>query len=159
VTIHSLDGTSIETFATSLFRQWGIGPRAGNRGMLILLAVEDRRYRIGVGTGLEAIVTDRKAADFGRDAVPYLKKSQYGQALYIMTRRVADALAADANVTVSDAPLTLESTTPVQTQPSTSSRGDTVPHVLIVIVAGVFVAIIAWVVIKVVRKPGNSGVS
>ena len=66
VTIHSLEGSTIESYATRLFRQWGIGPRTNNRGILVLLAVNDHKYRIEVGTGLESIVTDRKAAGFGR---------------------------------------------------------------------------------------------
>jgi len=49
VTIHSLDGADIESYAVDLYKAWGIGPKSDNRGVLILLAVNDRRYRIEVG--------------------------------------------------------------------------------------------------------------
>jgi len=45
VTIRSLDGADIESYASDLYKQWGIGPRSSNRGVLILLAVNDHRYR------------------------------------------------------------------------------------------------------------------
>ncbi|HEY2170209.1 MAG TPA: TPM domain-containing protein [Candidatus Angelobacter sp.] len=104
VTVQSLDGSPIETFARRLFHQWGIGPKSNNRGVLILLAIRDHKYRIEVGTGLEPVVTDRKAAGFGREAVPYLKEFKYGRALQVITRRVTDAIAADAHISIGDAP-------------------------------------------------------
>src|ERR1051325_10190555 len=56
VTIRSLDGADIESYASDLYKQWGIGPKSSNRGVLILLAVNDRRYRTEVGYGLEPIL-------------------------------------------------------------------------------------------------------
>src|SRR5260370_32105511 len=46
VTIHSLDGSDIESYANNLYKQWGIGSKATNRGGLVLLAVEDHKYGI-----------------------------------------------------------------------------------------------------------------
>src|ERR1700704_5984179 len=55
VTVHSLDGSDIETYASDLYKAWGIGPKSSNRGILILLAVDDHKRRIEVGYGLEPI--------------------------------------------------------------------------------------------------------
>src|ERR1700724_543578 len=52
VTIHSLDGSDIESYAVDLFKKWGIGDGASNRGVLILYAIDDRKARIEVGYGL-----------------------------------------------------------------------------------------------------------
>ena len=41
VTIRSLDGRDIESYAVDLFKQWGIGSKATNRGVLILVAIQD----------------------------------------------------------------------------------------------------------------------
>ena len=38
VTVHSLDGSDIESYASDLYKAWGIGPKSSNRGVLILLA-------------------------------------------------------------------------------------------------------------------------
>jgi uncharacterized protein len=120
VTVQSLEGSTIESFATRLFRQWGIGPKSNDRGVLVLLSIRDHKYRIEVGAGLQSIVTDRKAAGFGREAVPYLKQSQYGRALQVITRRVTDAIAADAQITIGDAP----APTPVPSYSSSHSSSD-----------------------------------
>src|ERR1700719_4494684 len=98
VTVHSLDGSDIETYASDLYKTWGIGPKSSNRGVLILLAVDDRKRRIEVGYGLEPILPDGKVGGFGREAVPLLRQNQYGPALLLMTKRAASVIAADAGV-------------------------------------------------------------
>ena len=56
VILPSLDGYPIEEYATKLFRQWGIGNKKTNNGILLLIAVEDRKVRIEVGYGLEGAI-------------------------------------------------------------------------------------------------------
>jgi len=68
VAINSLDGSDIESYAADLYKKWGIGSKATDRGVLILLAVKDHRYRIEVGYGLEPILPDGKVGGFGREA-------------------------------------------------------------------------------------------
>jgi uncharacterized protein len=70
VTIHSLDGADVESYAADLYKAWGIGPKADNRGVLILVVVDEHHYRIEVGYGLEPILPDGKVGSFGREAVP-----------------------------------------------------------------------------------------
>src|SRR5437660_10118588 len=100
VTINSLDGSDIESYTVDLFHKWGVGSKATNRGVLILLAVDDHRYRTEVGYGLEPILPDGKVGGFWRDAVPLLKQNQYGPALAQVTRSIAETIAADAGVTL-----------------------------------------------------------
>src|SRR5215472_17040772 len=69
VTIHSLDGADVESYAVDLYKAWGIGPKSDNRGVLILLAVNDHRYRTEVGYGLEPILPDGKVGGFGREVI------------------------------------------------------------------------------------------
>ena len=98
VTINSLDGTDIESYAVALYKQWGIGSKATDHGVLILLAVQDHKYRIEVGYGLEPILTDGKVGGFGREAVPLLRQNDYNGAVSLMTSRVADVIAQDAGI-------------------------------------------------------------
>src|SRR6266705_1491244 len=70
VTINSLDGSDIESYGNNLYKQWGVGSKATNRGVLVLLMVKDHKYRIEVGYGLEPILPDGKVGGFGREAVP-----------------------------------------------------------------------------------------
>jgi uncharacterized membrane protein YgcG len=98
VTINTLDGTDIESYAVALYKQWGIGSKATDHGVLILLAVQDHKYRIEVGYGLEPILTDGKVGGFGREAVPLLRQNDYNGAVSLMTARVADVIAQDAGI-------------------------------------------------------------
>src|SRR5437588_6736878 len=63
VTVRSLDGESVEYYAVDLFKQLGIGSKKDNRGVLLLVAPNDRKYRIEVGYGLEPIINDARAGD------------------------------------------------------------------------------------------------
>jgi uncharacterized protein len=98
VTIKSLDGSDIESYAVALFKQWGIGSKATDHGVLILLATQDRRYRVEVGYGLEPILPDGKVGGFGREAVPLLRQNDYDGAVALLTMRVADVIAQDAGI-------------------------------------------------------------
>jgi uncharacterized protein len=103
VTVNSLDGSDIESYAVALYKQWGIGSKATDHGVLILLAVQDRKYRIEVGYGLEPILTDGKVGSIGREAVPLLRQNDYSRAVSLMTSRVADVIAQDAGIELTGA--------------------------------------------------------
>lgn len=98
VTINTLDGADIESYAVNLFHQWGIGGKASNRGVLILYAIRDHRARIEVGYGLEPILPDGKVGGFQREAIPLMRSGDYSQALLLVTGRVADVIASDAGI-------------------------------------------------------------
>lgn len=98
VTVKTLDGQPIEQYSIDLATRLGVGPKQSSRGVLILVAVNDHQYRIEVGYGLEPILPDGKTGDIGREAVPYLRQNNYDAALLLMTRRVADVIAADRGV-------------------------------------------------------------
>jgi uncharacterized protein len=98
VTIKSLDGSDIESNAVALFKKWGVGSKSTDHGVLILLATQDRQYRIEAGYGLEPILPDGKVGGFGREAVPLLKQNDYNGAVSLMTMRVADVIAQDAGI-------------------------------------------------------------
>src|SRR5579864_4444246 len=98
VTINTLDGSDIESYAVELFKQWGIGSKSTNRGVLILYAIQDRRARIEVGYGLEPILPDGKVGSFQREAIPLVRSGNYNQALLLVTSRVADVIASDAGI-------------------------------------------------------------
>lgn len=111
VTVHTLDGSDIESYAVDLFHQWGVGSKSTNRGVLILYAIDDHRARIEVGYGLEPILPDGKVGGFQREAVPLMRAGQYSDALLLVTSRVAQVIAQDAGVqltTPQPAPVPLE---------------------------------------------------
>jgi uncharacterized protein len=98
VTIKLLDGADIVSYSVDLYQKWGIGTKGKDRGVLILIAVQDRRYWITVGYGLEPILPDGKVGGFGREAVPLLKQNDYNGAVSLLTMRVAEVIAQDAGI-------------------------------------------------------------
>jgi len=133
VTIKSLDGSDIESYAVDLFKKWGIGSKATDRGVLILLATQERRYRTEVGYGLEPILPDGKVGGFGREAVPLLKQNDYNGAVALMTTRVADVIAQDAGIQLTGA--RPRAPTPVQ-EPGT---GLSVGGIVVLVIIGLIV--------------------
>jgi uncharacterized protein len=103
VTVASLAGEPVEQFSIDLATRWGIGPKQKDRGMLILLAPNDRQYRVEVGYGLEPILPDGKVGGFGREIVPLLRKNDYDGAVTLLTERIASVIAADRGVTLETA--------------------------------------------------------
>src|SRR6202790_2128263 len=106
VTVKSLDGQDVVSYAVALYQKWGIGAKGKDRGVLILLATQDRKYWTTVGYGLEPILPDGKVGGFGREAVPLLRSGDYGGGMRFLSCRVASVIAQDAGVTLDNQPPT-----------------------------------------------------
>jgi len=102
VTMNTLDGSDIESFAVDLFHKWGVGTKGTDRGVMILYVIQDRRARVEVGYGLEGILPDGKVGGFQREAIPLMQSRNYSQALLLVTSRIAEVIAADAGVQLTD---------------------------------------------------------
>ena len=104
VTVHNLDGDDAADWANQLEDSWKIGKKGTDRGVLVLLAVDDHKYRIDVAYGLEGILNDAKVGDMGREMIPYLRARDYDSAVTLAVGQVAQVIAADAGVTLTDEP-------------------------------------------------------
>lgn len=100
VTVKSLEHRTIEDYSIDLATRWGIGPKQKDRGVMILVAPHEHKYRIEVGYGLEPILPDGLVGDFGREALPQLRIGNYSGAILLMTERVAGVIAKDRGVTL-----------------------------------------------------------
>ena len=133
VTIHSLDGADVESYAVDLFHQWGIGSKATDHGVLILYAIDDHRSRIEVGYGLEPILPDGKVGAFQREAVPLMRAGNYNQALLLVASRVATVIAQDAGVQITTPQLAPVPAQRVE-QPEGISAGGIIFLIIVVLV-------------------------
>jgi len=102
VTIRTLDGDEQADYATRLYSKMKIGKKGSDRGLLLLLAVDDHKRQIIVGYGLEGILPDGKVGDIGREMVPGLRANDYDGAVTQAVGQVAQVIAADAKITLSD---------------------------------------------------------
>jgi len=93
VTVPSLEGRSIEAFGRALGNIWGIGQRGRDNGVLLIVAPAERKTRIEVGYGLEAILTNGRAARIiERDMVPRFRESRWFAGIAGGTRSIIATL-------------------------------------------------------------------
>jgi uncharacterized protein len=104
VTVHSLEGESVENFAVDLYKQLGVGSKRDNRGVLLLVAPDEHKYRVEVGYGLEPVINDARAGDAGRAMVPLLRQGNYSAAIDTATWTLAKYIAEDRGVSLSGQP-------------------------------------------------------
>ncbi len=91
LTVPSLEGEPIESFAVKAFEQWKLGDARRDDGLLLVVAAADRRVRIEVGYGLEGAIPDAIAARVIREAiVPSFRAGDYAGGI----ERAFDALMA-----------------------------------------------------------------
>lgn len=101
VTVKTIDDDqSIEEFATALEDKWKVGAKGTDRGVLMLVSLNPKRYRIEVGYGLEGILNDAKVGDIGRSMVPGLQQGDYNSAIPLGVQQIAKVIADDAGVTL-----------------------------------------------------------
>jgi uncharacterized protein len=94
---------SIEEYAVKMFENGGrgIGRKGKDNGILILVAVNDRRQRIEVGYDLEQFITDGFAGETMRQYMaPEFRDGDYGSGLLAGVSRIAGRIAEGRNVTL-----------------------------------------------------------
>jgi uncharacterized protein len=92
-TVSSLDGMSVEEYATRLFRDWGVGQGAQDNGVLVLVAPNEREMRIEVGYGLEGVLPDGLAGQIIRDEfTPRFRDGDYSGGIRNGVRRVLEVV-------------------------------------------------------------------
>ena len=78
LTVTSLDGKAIEEYALEIARDWGIGDKDEDNGVLILLSTGDREIRVEVGYGLEGCLPDGKTGRLiDTYAIPYYAENDF----------------------------------------------------------------------------------
>jgi uncharacterized protein len=77
LTVESLEGDAPEEFANRTFREWGLGQKDKDNGILVLFSLGDRKLRIEVGYGLEGSVPDATASQIYREMAKLTKQNKY----------------------------------------------------------------------------------
>jgi uncharacterized membrane protein YgcG len=82
--ISSLRGRKIDEYSLEVANNLGLGRRQYNDGILLTVALEDRKMRIEVGIGLESIVKDETAARINRNIIaPQFSEGNYCKGIYL----------------------------------------------------------------------------
>lgn len=78
LTIKSLQGENLEDYAMRVTQSWQLGQKEFDNGVLMLVAMNEKKIRIEVGYGLESIITDAKSGYIIRNyIVPGFKKGDF----------------------------------------------------------------------------------
>ena len=102
-TVKTIGDRDPETYANELYENWGIGKKGEDKGVLIFLALQERRVRIETGYGVEGILPDGLVGSLLDEyVVLYLKQNDYGTGLLNGMRAVGQIIAKDAGVTLGD---------------------------------------------------------
>ena len=99
---------SIEEYAVRMFENGGrgLGDKGKDNGLLIVVAVQDRRVKIEVGYDLEAFIPDGFAGQTIREAIgPAFRQGQYGPGLVAASTRLINRIAEKRGVTIPDVPV------------------------------------------------------
>lgn len=106
LTIKSLEGEPIEEFSiTTAHDTWKLGQKGKDNGLLMLVSLDDRKYRFEVGYGLEGILPDSLIGSIGRQyLVPYFQKGDYSTGIYTATLAVINEIATSQGVTITGMP-------------------------------------------------------
>ena len=79
--VDSLGGQPIEKVSLRMAEEWDIGDARTHRGLLVLVAPNEREVRIEVSCGLESVITDVAAGRVIReDMIPLFKQGDIAQA-------------------------------------------------------------------------------
>lgn len=92
-TVPSLDGMEVEEYAVRLFETWGVGDAEKDEGALILVAPNERRTRIEVGLGSEAVLPDALAGRIiDQEMIPRFKAGDFGGGIAATADAVTEQL-------------------------------------------------------------------
>jgi uncharacterized protein len=104
-TLETIGDNDPAQYANDLYKAWGIGKKGEDKGVLIFLALKERRVRIETGYGVEGILPDGLVGEIlDRDVIPSLKAEDYGKGLENAMITVAGIIAKDASVSLTGMP-------------------------------------------------------
>jgi len=100
-TVQSVEPLDPKEYAVALFKKWGIGKKGKDNGLLLLLAMDQKRIEIEVGYGLEGIIPDAKAGEIlDRYVIPSFKEGKFGEGLYNGAEAIAGIIAQSSDQTL-----------------------------------------------------------
>lgn len=67
--VNNMAGADIESYSNALFRKWGVGDKKKNNGVLLVVALDERKVRFEVGYGLEGAINDAKTGSIIRKLI------------------------------------------------------------------------------------------
>lgn len=94
--LKSLNDVPIENIAVETFNSMGIGKKGKDNGVLLVVALDDKKARIEVGYGLEGDLTDLESSLILRDSIfPFFKEGKYSEGIFSGVNAIKQAIGAE----------------------------------------------------------------
>ena len=90
-TVESTNGQSIFDYSLALARDWRPGGESG-RGLLLVLAIRDRQWRLQVSKALEKDLPDQVCKELGTRSEELYKQGKYAEGIDLYVRAIGDKL-------------------------------------------------------------------
>jgi uncharacterized protein len=105
LTIDSTRGRDTHSYAMETAKRWRLGSEQEDNGVLVVIAVADRRYAIVVGEGIEDTLPDLYTDTIAKKYfVPNFRRGDYATGVFQGTVALATKISADAGVQLSGTP-------------------------------------------------------
>lgn len=160
LTVPTLDGEPIESYALKVLRGWGIGSRDKNNGVLIVVATQDRQSRIEVGYGLEGALPDGLTGRLQDDTMlPYFKQGQYDKGIVNGYAATAATVTKEYNVKLEGVSYTPPAPKQNDGLPLWAELAVGIGIVLLLIIDNVFLGgfITQMLILSIFRRGGGGG--
>ncbi len=95
-TIDTLNGYELEPFSTALFNYWGVGNAQKNNGILMLVALEERKIRIELGAGYSSEWNGYMKSIIDKTIVPFFKNDQHSSGILAGALAISDIIEIEA---------------------------------------------------------------
>ena len=93
---NTLEGDDLFDYCQRLAQSWGIGNKDKNNGLLLYVAIDDRKIRIHTGYGMEATITDALSKRIINEIIkPYFKQALYAEGIDAATTAIMQAAAGE----------------------------------------------------------------
>lgn len=97
LTVDSVAPETIDGYAERVFREWKLGEAGRDDGVLLVVAVRDRRVRIETGYGIEGVLPDGRTGELlDRHALPAFRQGLFGEGILAVTNAMAAVLEREA---------------------------------------------------------------
>lgn len=105
LTVRSLDGEGIDEFTLRTAEKWKLGQKKKDNGVLMVVAIQERKYRFEVGYGLEGVLPDSFVGSLGRAyLVPNFRKGDYSAGISEAALAIVRTIASNEGVAITGLP-------------------------------------------------------
>jgi len=93
-TIETTGGQPLFDYSLAVAREWGIGPKDTSKGggLLLMLAVKDRQWRIQVSRSLEKDLPDEVCKELGARSEPFYRQQKYAEGIIKYVKAILERL-------------------------------------------------------------------